>query len=253
MNSAVLPAPTVNPYADNLQRFSDVTELPRRTLSAQLAIIVALVVVVVALTVGIIVVAIQAAHPRVYAFGYDRVRTNNGHAVVTESVTPIELVEMQQKSAVLREVNSGYYLPLFVESLFTVGDYDADKTALVRFVKPFIAPSSQAESMITDYLSRYNPVTRSAKYHVVVQADPLPPARPTDGMYHVTWTARTFSADHRLLSTERGGALVALRWDTPHPTFTQTSDGSTIGGNPVGMYVSQLIPDRTLDPQAAQP
>lgn len=236
--------------------YDDVTGIPRQTIAWQRLVIFVQWGLIALLAVVIVVLGINlgyaATHPTTYAFGFDRVRDRDGKGhVSTETVTPVNVLPLDGRDATMRKAAASYWLPIFAESLFTVKDLDTDRIALQRFVRPFVAPGSRAATTIKDYLTNYNPLVRKDRMRVTVIADPLADPR-ADGSYHITWTAKTYDLSEHLVNTSRGGMIVGLRWDAPAPAYDRQSDGTVlVTGNPVGLYVTSLDPDQSLDPRAA--
>jgi type IV secretory pathway TrbF-like protein len=241
-----------DPYAGNARLYNDANAIPLRTIQMQRILILGLIGVVAALGVCLIVLTVRLGSQPIYAFGFDRVRVRDSKsgAIVTESAVPINVQPMSGPNGDMRETDVEYWLPNFVENLFTVADIDTDKKNLVRYVRPFVAPGSLAQQTIQDYLTTYNPVSRGETQHVVVTADPLAPPRQPN-VYHVTWNARTTDLDgHQIGATQQQGATITIAWGQPAPTFERTQSGTIIGGNPPGMYVTQIVSDKPLDPRA---
>jgi type IV secretory pathway TrbF-like protein len=241
-----------NPYVGNARRFNDVMAIPLRTIAMQRVLIWGLFAVIVIALVAVLVLSIRLASQPIYAFGFDRVRVRDGKsgAIVTESAVPINVQPMGVSDDNLREAAVAYWLPNFIETLFTVSNnIDDDKRNLIRGVRPFVAVESPAAKTVDEYLSTYNPVERGENQIVTVVADPIPPPR-APNVYHVTWTAQTKDLAFHVLSTQQQGATVTVAWGKPSPVFEKTDGGVIVGGNPAGMYITEIVSDRPIDPRA---
>jgi type IV secretory pathway TrbF-like protein len=243
------------PYRGARKLYNDVMGVPLRTIAWQKALILTLAGVLfletLAVTALTVTVVNLANSKQVVAFGFDRIRDRDSRGrVTTEAVTQLNVLPIESKNEQLRDSIAGYWIPVVLESLFSVNDVETDRKNIIRNVRPFIAPGSAAVATIEDYYSRYNPVVREAHERVSVYVDPVP-QRNASGKYHVTWTAKTFDTEERLKSVSRGGAYITLRWDNAKPSFEKLPDGGVlVAGNPVGMYISVLEPDQSLDPHA---
>ena len=172
--------------------------------------------------------------------GFER----NGRNVTAYGVTPITMADSKT-----HDVIASYYIPLILESLFTVSsDVDADKRNLQRFVRPFIKAGSPGENTIAGYLTQYDPVLRGQAEKVEIRVNPMPVDQPHKlNEYNISWIAVT-KAGQRTASAVYT-ATVRVEWGTPAPNFERTADGLTLGGNPVGLYISDLNVNQSLDPR----
>lgn len=194
---------------------------------------------------AVVVLAIALAYihsvpAQIGVMNFDR----NGRSVTAYGVTPITMADSK-----MHDVIASYYIPLILESLFTVSsDVDADKRNLQRFVRPFVKSGSPAENTLASYLTQYDPVLRGQSEKVEIQVNPMPVDQPHKlNEYNVSWTAVT-KAGARTTSAVYT-ATVHVEWGNPQPDFQRTSDGLSLGGNPAGIYVADLNVNQSLDPR----
>jgi type IV secretory pathway TrbF-like protein len=238
--NATPTAPEVpNPYEGSIRLYNDgdVGGLRRENaLLKTLLLGAGFAVVVLALALAYI----HSVPAQIGVMNFDR----DGRNVTAYGVTPITMADSKT-----HDVIASYYIPLVLESLFNVSsDVDADKRNLQRFVRPFIKSGSPAENTIGGYLAQYDPVLRGQSEKVEIQVNPMPVDQPHKlNEYNVSWTAVTKAGARSTSGVYT--ATVRVEWGTPQPDFQRTSDGLTLGGNPVGIYITDLNVNQSLDPR----
>jgi hypothetical protein len=241
-----------NPFIGNRRQYNDVNGIPLRTIAMQRLTIVVLTFGLSVLALCLVVMIVVAQNRPIYAFGFDRIRVRDSktNSIVTESAVPINIQPMGAANEDLHETAASYWLPIYIENLYgVISDQEQQQRVLLRYVRPFTCPGSQAVTEVTNLLKTYNPIERAQFGTVVITADPIPSPR-APNQYHVTWTAATYAADHTLTKQQTAGALITIAWIKPEPAFIRINGQQIIGGNPVGMCVSQIFEDRASDPRA---
>ena len=107
-----------------------------------------------------------------------------------------------------------YFVPLVIESLFTVSDTDADKRNLIEFVRPYLEVPSQAATTIDDYFKDNDPVARGKTMRVQILVDPISGPKITNE-YLVGWTAITRDLHGRIRDQRHYVGDIVVAWRSP--------------------------------------
>lgn len=120
-----------------------------------------------------------------------------------------------------------FFLPVVVESAFTVTDVDGDKRNLVEFVRPFIETPSQAATFLNGYIKDHDPAEVAKRYRVSVSVDPVPAPKGPDE-YVIGWTETTRTLEGQQVARIHKIADMTIRWGTANAM------------NPGGLYVETM-------------
>jgi type IV secretory pathway TrbF-like protein len=135
-----------------------------------------------------------------------------GIVLGTQEHRVVEMPSIQTTD--FRQAAVGYFLPLVIESLFSVSDVDSMKRNLGEFIRPFVADNSQAASFAHDWLQRHDPIERAQRERVQVQVDPIGQPRLANE-YLVGWKETTRTLEGHVLSTKHTVADVTITWVDP--------------------------------------
>lgn len=147
----------------------------------------------------------------------------------TVSVAALPSIQTPQ----IRQQFIDYFLPLVIQSAFSVGDIDENKRNIEQFVRPFVATPSQAAQVFAQYYQKYDPNVRAATVRVRIAVDKIPPPS-RDNEYVVGWTAFTTSLqDGSQIDQHHYQAVVDLHWG---PAI-QADPSHGVGANMTGMQI----------------
>ncbi|MHB8461126.1 MAG: VirB8 family type IV secretion system protein [Vulcanimicrobiaceae bacterium] len=127
-------------------------------------------------------------------------------------------------------------IPIIIHAAFTVDSADTNSYNFSTFVSPYVAPHSEAETVLRKYLNTDVPRQIQANQTVEIRVDRI--AAPTvPGTYFVGWTTKTSDGQHTAFS---------------HQTATvNVSIGAATATNQYGIFVTGIQID-THEPANAQ-
>lgn len=201
-----------NPYLPTVRDNNDLAETLKTTNTRLWYALLACLVIILGLAMGVSVVGHR--------------QPQNSALVIDKTVGSWKIVQLPNVATTpdIQNQLAQFFLPVVVESQFTVTDVDGDKRNLVEFVRPFLDVPSQAATFFNAYLKQHDPAELGKRVRVTVEVDPVPGPKKQDE-YVVGWTEITRSLEGAELGRVRRVADITIHW------------GAATTQNPGGLYI----------------